>query len=380
MGIFANRGAKLLAKAGVEVNGRRSWDPQMTDPDALFRKAFFGGSLAFCESYMAGEWDCDDLFGMLSRIFESGIDHEMRGLSDLFVWLRGVAIKVQTVTRSLVVARQHYDLGNDFYAKWLDPSMTYSCARWKGVNNLADAQLQKRRELARKLDLRPGMRTLDIGCGWGALAQTLAEENGALVTGLTLSKEQQRGARERCKRLPVEILWQDYRHHDERHDRIVSVGMLEHVGVRFYDKYFRTAYRCLEDEGLFVCHAIVGRPNAKGAFLDKYIFHGGELGATWQVQRAAERAGFKVEDWENFGHDYYLTLMAWYENFVKNWEAIAPLVPAWAIKLFGSREGFKRGFTLYLIASAALFYTRKTDVGQWVFSKNRKGVYQTSRL
>src|ERR1700722_2926006 len=191
MGASAKRAAELLAEAGIEINGTRPWDLRTKNPEALFRKTFAGGVLAFCEAYMNSEWDCEDLFELLCRVFRSKIDRQAIGFSDALLVLRAMFANMQSVTRSIRVARNHYDLGNNFYEPWLDKSMTYSSAIWAGdVDNLDDAQMQKIHHTAKKMKLEPGMRVLDIGSGWGELAYVLATEYGVNVTGLTLSKQQ----------------------------------------------------------------------------------------------------------------------------------------------------------------------------------------------
>ncbi len=216
----------------------------------------------------------------------------------------------------------HYDVGNDFYRLWLDPEMVYSCAYFRNVGqSLAEAQRDKLEYICRKLRLQPGQTLLDIGCGWGALALWAARHHGVRVRGITLSEQQQRLARARVRdaglegRVKIEL--RDYRQlpPHARYDRVVSVGMFEHVGVRNFPRYFSTVRRVLKPGGLFLNHGITSKTGWQRTpltrFMNRYIFPDGELARVSDVADAMERAGFELLDIENLRRHYAMTLRHW---------------------------------------------------------------------
>jgi cyclopropane-fatty-acyl-phospholipid synthase len=248
----------------------------------------------------------------------------------------------------------HYDLSNDFYRRWLDADMQYSCAYFARPDmTLEEAQVAKKRHLAAKLLLEPGCKVLDIGSGWGGLAMTLAQDHGADVLGVTLSTEQIKLARERTQaagladRVRFELM--DYRDVQGPFDRIVSVGMLEHVGAPNLRRYFETVKRQLADDGVAVIHSI-GRmtpPSLTNAFTQKYIFPGGYIPAMSEVVTAVEDAGLWITDMEILRLHYAETAKAWRERFLAD-----PEIPAlydgrfrrmWEFYLAGAELGFRYG-------------------------------------
>jgi cyclopropane-fatty-acyl-phospholipid synthase len=244
----------------------------------------------------------------------------------------------------------------------LDKRMNYSCAYWKNAGSLDEAQENKLELICKKLCLRSGMRILDIGCGWGAFGKSAAEKYGVRVVGITVSKEQVALGRDLCKGLPVEFRLQDYRDVNEKFDRIVSVGMIEHVGHKNYREYFRIACRNLEDDGLFLLHTIgeVQSVNKTDAWTHKYIFPNGMLPSIAQLAKSVEGL-FVIEDLHNFGNDYDKTLMAWYNNFELNWDKLK--------NKYGDR--FLRMWRYFLLSSAGAFRARnKNQLWQIVLSKN----------
>lgn len=258
------------------------------------------------------------------------------------------------------MGKEHYDLGNDLFSRMLDPYMQYSCAYWKDADNTEAAQQAKLKMICEKLHLKPGMRVLDIGCGWGGLSQYLATHYGASVVGVTISAEQQKMAQERCAGLDVEILLEDYRDLNDQFDRIVSVGMFEHVGPKNYNTYFEVVDRNLKPDGLFLLHTIGSKKTDHNVdpWINKYIFPNGCLPSVRQIACASE-PHFIMEDWHNFGADYDTTLMAWYERFLAAWPEIAD----------NYSERFKRMFTYYLNACAGAFRARDIQLWQVVFSR-----------
>jgi cyclopropane-fatty-acyl-phospholipid synthase len=269
----------------------------------------------------------------------------------------------------------HYDLDERLYALFLDSDRQYSCAYFETPTTaLDDAQLAKKRHLAAKLQIAPGARVLDIGCGWGGLALYLAEHAGAQVTGITLSKEQLALARVRSgekglgKR--VEFRLQDYRDVDETFDRIVSVGMFEHVGVNFYDRFFRSCAQALADDGVMVLHSI-GRSEGPGytnPWIAKYIFPGGYIPALSEVLPALERAGLLVTDVEILRLHYANTLRAWRERFLAHRETVE--------KLYDAR--FVRMWEFYLAASEMAFAKQNMMVMQ-IQATKRQGTVPITR-
>ena len=242
--------------------------------------------------------------------------------------------------------------------------MNYSCGYWKDARDLNEAQLHKMELIGRKLKLEPGMRVLDIGCGWGGLCKFLAEKYDVQVVGITVSEEGAKIAQERCEGLPIDIRLQDYRDLNEKFDRIVSVGMFEHVGRRNYRTFFQVADKCLHDGGIFLLHTIGVDGNMAPyaePWANKYIFPNGILPCHKNIPAGIHNL-FTIEDWHNFGADYDKTLMAWYSNFVRNWPTIE--------HLFDDSKRFYRMWSYYLLAAAGLFRSRKFQLWQIVLSKN----------
>jgi cyclopropane-fatty-acyl-phospholipid synthase len=250
--------------------------------------------------------------------------------------------------------------------------MNYSCGYWKDADNLAQAQENKMKLIGEKLKLEPGMKVLDIGCGWGALCKYLAREYQVQVVGCTISKEQADIARESCAGLPVDIQLIDYRDLDSKFDRIVSVGMFEHVGTANYKTFFKVAERCLEDDGIFLLHSIgVSHPGVPliEPWFHKYIFPNGILPYHTDIPKNIDGL-FIIEDWHNFSNDYAKTLTAWRENFKKSWPKLS--------ERYGNT--FYRMWYFYLSLSIGAFKSRKYQLWQIVLTKNGlEGGYESVR-
>ena len=268
-------------------------------------------------------------------------------------------LNLQTRYLSRRVAERHYDLGNDLYRAMLDPRMIYTCGYWSHARTLDEAQDAKLDLVCRKLGLAPGMRVLDIGCGWGGFAEFAARRYGVSVVGVTISAEQASLGSTRCAGLDVDIRLQDYRDVSGRFDRIVSLGMFEHVGRKNYHEYMRTARRLLAPGGLFILHTI-GR-NDHGAGIDpwvtRYIFPNSEIPSLQRMAGAIHRQ-FVLEDLHNFGADYALTLLAWRDNFQRAWSGFAARMPA----------DFYRRWYYYLSMFAGVFRARGLQLWQLVLS------------
>lgn len=361
---------ELLDKAGIMINGPRPFDMRIKHPDTLMR-ILQEGSLGLGESYMDGWWECDRLDVFFDKVLTAKLDQQLPShLKDILRIARARLFNMQTRHRAWQVGKEHYDLGNDLFNAMLDPNMQYSCAYWKDADTLADAQVAKLKMICEKLQLKPGMKVLDIGCGWGGLAAYMAKEYGVTVVGVTISKEQQQLAQKRCEGLPVQIMLQDYRDLNEEFDRIVSVGMFEHVGPKNYRTYFNVVNRCLKKDGLFLLHCIGSNTSGvkADAWISKYIFPNGCLPSIRQIADEAE-GHLIMEDWHNFGADYDKTLMAWDENFVRAWDSIKD----------NYSPRFYRMFRYYLNACAGAFRARDIQLWQVLFSHSglRGGVYIT---
>ena len=313
----------ILNLADIKLNGDRPWDIKVRNP-RFYSRVLAGGSLALGESYMDGWWECDHLDQFFHRILKTNLDRRVVNMKQL-VWavLKAKLTNRQRVSKSFVIGEKHYDAGNDLYRVMLDKRLAYSCGYWKNAKTLDAAQEAKLDLICKKLGLNKGMRVLDIGCGWGSFAKFAAEKYKVNVTGITVSKEQVKLGRQLCKGLPVEIKLQDYRSLRGKYDRIVSVGMVEHVGCKNYQTYMKVAHRCLKKDGLFLLHTIGGNEsvNSVDHWIDKYIFPNGMLPSVKQLSKASEGL-FIMEDWHNFGTDYDKTLMAWHKNFTGNWDKI----------------------------------------------------------
>jgi cyclopropane-fatty-acyl-phospholipid synthase len=363
--------SKILEKADIRINGDRPWDIRIHNEQMLTR-VLLQGSLGLGESYMDGQWDCDRLDEFITQLARSeahaGLPINARVIME---WVRYRLLNPQTVTGSKKVAREHYDLGNDFYENMLDPYMQYSCGYFKDTDNLATAQEQKLDLICRKLGLAKGMKLLDIGCGWGGLARFAAERYGVEVTGITISKQQASYARDHVKELPIDIQERDYREIQGTFDRVVSVGMFEHVGPKNYDTYMRTVKKVLTDDGLALIHSIVRNRELGGAepWMEKYIFPNSILPSLGQFVRAAQ-SYFVIEDGHNFGASYDKTLMAWHANFEENWDQFKDR--------YGDR--FYRMWNYYLLSCAGAFRARSIQLWQLVLSPHGvPGGYQSIR-
>lgn len=352
--------SELLSRAGVAINGNSPADIQVKNPD-FFKRILQQGSLGLGESYMDGWWDCDRLDLFFTKVLRNGLENQVpHHFKDTLRILSARLFNLQNRKRAWIVGKEHYDLGNDLFTRMLDPFMQYSCGYWKKATDLETAQQDKLRMICEKLQLKPGMTLLDIGCGWGGLAAFAAKNYGVSVYGVTISAEQQKLAQARCEGLDVTILLQDYRDLTMQFDRIVSVGMFEHVGPKNYATYFAVANRCLKPEGIFLLHTIGSNrtDNNVDPWIDKYIFPNGCLPSVKHIAQASEPY-FVMEDWHNFGSDYDKTLMAWYQRFQEYWPEIAD----------NYSDRFKRMFTYYLNACAGAFRARDIQLWQVVFSR-----------
>lgn len=350
--------ADLLATAGITLNGSEPWDIRIHNPRTIGR-FLAEGRLGVGEAYMDGWWDCPALDEMTHRILRADVLGRVSWKKLLWHELRARLFNLQAKRRAYQIGEAHYDLGNDLFEAMLDKRLVYTCAYWDRARNLDQAQENKLDLVCRKIRLEPGMRVLDIGCGWGSFAQYAAETYGAEVTGITVSREQVDLGQERCKDLPVSIRLQDYRDMEGKFDRVVSLGMFEHVGAKNYRQYMRSVRRVLKPDGLFLLHTIGGNESTYSTdpWIDKYIFPNGMLPSVAQIGAAIEGL-FVMEDWHNFGADYDMTLVAWWRNFDANWPELRPR--------YGDR--FYRLWRYYLLTCAGGFRARYNSLWQVVLS------------
>ena len=361
----------LLAVAGVSVGGAGPCDIQVRD-ERLWERLLRDRELGLAESYMDGWWDVAALDELAGVLLSSQIETAIRPTPALaFLAAKGAIQNRQTVGRSRRNARAHYDIGNDLYERMLDKRMVYSCAYWHNATDLEAAQEAKLDLICRKLHLEPGLRLLDIGCGWGAFSEFAAQHYGVSVVGLTPAREQARVARQRCEGLSVEIREIDYREMIGQFDRITSIGMMEHVGPRNLPRFFATCDRLLAPGGLMLHHTIgaIESKNTTDRFFDKYIFPGGVVPSLVQISSAIE-GRFVVDDLHSFGPDYDRTLMAWHANIEAAWSDLPDRYD----------ERFRRMWRYYLLTSAGAFRVRDMQLWQFVMRRvGRDTTYQSVR-
>jgi cyclopropane-fatty-acyl-phospholipid synthase len=342
---------RLLGPADVAIGGGRAWDIAVHD-ERLYERVLAQGALGFGESYVDGWWDCEAIDELIARLLRSGIDD---GVID---WRTRVLVaearlrNLQSVGRARQVALAHYNRGNEMFRAMLGPTMNYSCGYWRQAADLDAAQTAKMDLACRKLELKKGERLLDIGCGWGSLARHAAEKYGATVVGVTVSEPQAEWARTATRGLDVSILVADYRDGVvERHgpfDKIVSVGMFEHVGRKNHATFLDVARRLLKDDGLLLLHCIGNDHSSTDGWVHRYLFPNGELPSTMDLTRAFRRR-LVLEDWHNFRADY------------DRWAA----TPA-----FTEPRSFYRMWRYYLLSFAGCFRAgNRNQLWQLVLSK-----------
>jgi cyclopropane-fatty-acyl-phospholipid synthase len=351
---------EVLQTAGITINGDNGYDIQVHNEN-LYKRCFSDGLLGVGEAYMDGWWDSIELDQLIERVTRVNIRGTVEKNWKL-VWavLKSRLMNLQKISRAFVVGEQHYDVGNDLYKAMLDKRMLYTCGYWKNTDNLDASQEAKLELVCRKIGLEPGMSVLEYGCGFGSFAKYAAEKYGARVTGLTVSKEQAKLGREMCKGLPVDILLEDYRKINGKFDRVISIGILEHVGYKNYRTYMERAFATLKKDGIAFIHTIGANKSntALNPWIHKYIFPNGMIPSISQISTAMEGL-FVVEDWHNFGEDYDKTLMAWHENFENAWPELQSQYD----------DRFYRMWRYYLLSSAGAFRARDMQLWQIVMTK-----------
>ncbi|MBU6318539.1 MAG: cyclopropane-fatty-acyl-phospholipid synthase family protein [Alphaproteobacteria bacterium] len=332
------------------------------------------GDIGFAEAFMAGKFDTPDLAAVLeyfTQNFESAGKLAVGDRLTHFISAVRHAFRANTKKGSRRNILAHYDLGNDFYARWLDPSMTYSSAIFREPSqSLEDAQQDKYRAIATRLDLKPGMKVLEIGSGWGGFAEVAARDFGAEVTSITISDAQHDYARDRMARNGlsdrVSIKMCDYRDVTGAFDAVASIEMFEAVGEKFWPQYFGKVAEALKPGGKAALQIITideqefENYRARPDFIQRYIFPGGMLPSIERIAKESARAGLGCEVAQLFGQSYARTLADWQTRFEREWDAI---------RTQGFDERFRRLWLYYLGYCQAGFRSGRIDVGHFVLTR-----------
>ncbi|MBA3539806.1 MAG: cyclopropane fatty acyl phospholipid synthase [Deltaproteobacteria bacterium] len=351
---------ELFGLAGIEINGTGVGDIRVHDP-RFYERLLRDASVGLGESYMDDWWETDALDVMIEKICRADLKGKVKGSWHLrALTVKAVLLNLQSKARSGGSVAAHYDIGNDLYTRMLDPRMVYTCGYWANATTLAEAQEAKLDLVCRKVGLKPGMRVLDLGCGWGGLASWAAEKYGCTVHGVTLSKDQVALGNELWKHLPVKLELKDYRDVRGTYDRVVSIGMMEHVGPKNYRDVFGVVERCLVDDGIALIHTIANNKSRRHGtpFIEKYIFPNAVAPSLGQLGRAMEGM-FIPEDMQNLGPDYDPTLMAWWANFDRTYSEIAHRYD----------RRFYQMWKFYLLAAAGASRARDGQLYQIVMTK-----------
>lgn len=356
---------ELLNGSGILVNGPRDWDIQIKNGFSvkLYHRVLQYGSIGLGEAYMDGWWTCKKLDVFFTHVLSARLEKKLNPLLLFIPYLQSVLFNQQNRQGSLKVAEEHYNLSTELYESFLDPYNQYTCGYFKNTNDLNRAQEQKLDLICRKLKLKPEDMVLDIGSGWGGFSKFAAEHYHCNVTGITISTEQAKYAREFTKGLPVEIVEMDYRDlgkDGKKYDKVLICGMIEHVGYKNYRTIMQKVHNVLEEGGIFLLHTIGGLESVTNTdpWIDKYIFPNSMLPSMEQADKAT-RGLFKQLDFHNFGPYYDKTLMAWNKNFQKNRHI--------ARELYGER--FCRMWEYYLLCCAGSFRCGNNQLFQFVFAK-----------
>ncbi|MBI2612294.1 class I SAM-dependent methyltransferase [Candidatus Kaiserbacteria bacterium] len=361
----------FLRGAGIECNGPNPWDPQIHD-ERFYLRFMLKGSIGLGESYVERWWGCERLDMFFCKFLGSGLTDLMPRAGVWRIKLREALMGLRSKIYSRRGAESHYDLDRNFFFTFLGKHNNYTCLRWDGVSTVDDAEVQKMHLVCRKAQLQQGQRLLDIGCGWGGTLAYAAENFGVRGVGINVAEEQLAHARKTYGYLPVEFRRQDYHDLDEKFDRVISIGMIEHVGRRHYREYLEKVRDVLPPDGLFVLQGIVDltRRATRDPWTDKYIWSGGMFVELGRLRRDAEGVLYILDE-EYFGEDYDKTLMAWYENLRKNRAAI--------IAKYGLEE--YRKYEYLFNACAGGFRSKRMTVGQIVFSpSDLRSTYKAVRL
>ncbi len=359
----------VLEGIDIHVNGANPWDITVHNP-RFYKQVLAEPSLGLGESYMDGFWDCEQLDDFFYRLLHN-VD-----LKDIYKpWtliqfvIKNAIVNQQSRLRSKKVAEVHYNLSHELYQAILGETMAYTCGYWRNAKTLDAAQNAKYELVCQKLGLEPGDRVLELGCGFGGFSHYAAKNYNCELVAVNISEEQVNYAKKLCAGLPVKVYMTDYRdvgHYNPegiQFDKVVSIGMCEHVGYKNYRSFISLARQQIKEDGLFLLHTI-GK-NTSFPFGDpwmrKYIFPSGMLPSIKLLGAAFEKQ-FVVEDLHNFGADYDKTLVAWWDNFDRHWPELKS----------NYDERFYRMWRYYLLACAGSFRAREIQLWQYVLSP--KGV------
>jgi len=349
----------------------------------MFMDIINTGSLGVGESYMYGKWYChnDRVDILVYKIQSNNIQDKIRKPVSWSLWFWGLSTYLynyQSRSKAYDVEDIHYNIGNDLYQNMLGPSMAYTCAYYKNGNtDLDQAQYDKFQLICDKIQLQDNDRVLDIGCGFGTLAKYMVEHKKCHVTGVNISREQLRYAynnqdniNDKEVRSRLLYLDRDYRDIKGKYNKVVSIGLCEHVGYKNYRTFFEKVYQCMEDNSIFLLHTIGSNESVTctDPWTDKYIFPGGMAPSIKQIGESIEGL-FILEDVHNFGPDYDKTLQAWYINYkdARNNNKIV------------KDDVFNNMWEYYLLSSAGSFRARKMQLWQFVFTKKREEKYTGPR-
>ena len=332
------------------------------------------GKMGFCEAFMVGEIDSDNLTNLieLAVLHDSYLEEQIKLGTLQKLWLKFQHWRNRNnQSGSKRNISHHYDLGNQFYSRWLDRTMTYSSAVFQSeTDTLEDAQNRKYQKLAELADIQPGEHVLEIGCGWGGFAEYAAKEYGAHITGITISKEQYDFTKNRLRAAGLDhmtdIVMQDYRKLNQSFDKIVSIEMFEAVGEKYWPVYFKTIANCLKDGGkaalqvITIDHKAFLEYRTQPDFIQKYIFPGGMLPSIKALDDPLKTAGLSLHFCQGYGQDYARTLAEWKVRFHQAWPELA------TITKFDDR--FKRMWELYLSYCEGGFKAGMIDVKQMLIT------------
>jgi cyclopropane-fatty-acyl-phospholipid synthase len=307
-----------------------------------------------------GQWDTGALDELTARLIRAGARRPALGWRTALHVAAARVWNLQSAVRARRSVERHYDLGNDLYQAMLGETLAYTCAYWKWAGDLDEAQRAKLDLICRKLGLQPGMKVLELGCGWGTFARHAAETYGAHVTGYTVSREQVALGTELCRGLPVELHLADYRSACGTYDAVVSIGMIEHVGPKNHRLYMETVDRCLRPGGIAFVHSIGSNRSQVliDAWFHRYVFPNAAIPSLAQLTAAMDGI-FVAEDVHNIGPHYDRTLMAWSRNFERAWPTLRAR--------YGER--FRRIWRYYLLSSAGAFRARFMQLYQIVMTR-----------
>ena len=368
MNFIKKKAIEVFKKADIKIDGTRDWDIQVHN-EKFYSKLLFHGSIALGEAYVDGWWDCKDIEQFVYRLLRANlINFKTGGLNNLGIpFARKLSLSgpifrnLQTKKKTREDVGFHYNLGNDLFVAMLgEKTMGYSCAYWKKAKNLDQAQTDKYELACRKLKLKPGMKVLEIGCGWGNFAKYMAVNYKVKVTAIALAKEQIQYAKENNSHKNITFELKDYRDLSGQFDRIVSFEMIEHVGPKNHKTFMKKANSCLNDDGFMLIQAIsISETVLKNEpWIDKYLFPGSVPLSAKQFCDASEGL-FYVLDWHDFTKDYSKTIKCWLENFDKAWPQLQPK--------YGDR--FYRYWKWYLTCCPATALAMTHHLWQVVFGK-----------